>query len=100
MLQPSPTKDASSAYGGMENADFLVEGELTVTITLREYRDLIANNAKAESKKELSETKNRWIEAYQERDKLKNTVANLTDEVARLRSLLEKATAGSTKEGA
>ena len=91
MLQPSPTKDASSAYGGMENADFLVEGEITVTITLREYRDLIANNAKATSQKELCEMKNRWIEAYQERDKLKATVSNLTDEVARLRAMLDKA---------
>lgn len=91
MLQPSPTKDSGSTYGGMDNADFLVEGELTVTITLREYRDLIENNAKAKSQQELSETKNRWIEAYQERDKLKATVANLTDEVARLRVLLDKA---------
>lgn len=98
MLQPSPTKDSGSTYGGMENADFLVDGELTVTITLREYRDLIANNARAKTQKELDETKNRWMEAYQERDKLKSTVADLTVEAARLRSLLEKATAGSTKE--
>jgi hypothetical protein len=98
MLQPSPTKDSGSTYGGMENADFLVEGELTVTITLREYRDLIANNAEAKLQKELDETRSRWMEAYRERDKLKSTVADLSVEVSRLRSMLDKAT--STKEDA
>lgn len=86
MLQPSPTKDASSAYGGMENADFLVEGEITVTITLREYRDLVEHKAKATNQKELDETNARWYETVKERDSLTRTVSDLRTEVERLRT--------------
>lgn len=86
MLQPSPTKDSNSTYGGMENADFLVEGEITVTITLREYRDLVEHKARAVNQKELDDIKTRWLDTVKERDSLTRTVSDLRAEVERLRT--------------
>ena len=35
---------------GTNNNDFVAQGEITVTITLNEYRKLVTDNAKAQSK--------------------------------------------------
>lgn len=35
---------------GANNNDFVAQGEITVTITLNEYRKLVTDNAKAQSK--------------------------------------------------
>lgn len=53
LLQASPTKDDS--YGNMGRNDFVVNGELMVQITLREYRDLVKGKAEAEKDKVSSE---------------------------------------------
>lgn len=44
--QVTPTKD--SGYSGFGTHDYVVNGEITVTITLAEYRELVGTKAHAE----------------------------------------------------
>lgn len=54
--------------------DFTIEGKLMVTITLAEYRELVAANAKAEQRKE---TESIW-QLRAENQKLRDKIAELT----------------------
>lgn len=54
--------------------DFTIDGKLMVTITLAEYRELVAANAKAEQRKE---TESIW-QLRNENQKLRDKIAELT----------------------
>ena len=47
--------------------NYVIPHEITVTITLKEYRDLL----KQASKAEVSEANSKWLEQYNENQKLK-----------------------------
>lgn len=54
--------------------DFTIEGKLMVTITLAEYRELVAANAKADQR---AETESIW-QLRNENQKLRDKIAVLT----------------------
>lgn len=62
----------------MSDKDFLVEDELTVTITLHEYRSLVGFEAKHDA--ELSKLKNEKYKVEQENKRLKEKILSLTTE--------------------
>lgn len=64
--------------------NFAVPQELTVTITLSEYRELVTNQATCNSKVNEA-TQARW-KVEHERDELKNTLAEVKDTLERVRN--------------
>ena len=60
------------------NDDFLIENELTVTITLSEYRDLVGFKAKHDA--ELTKISNEKWKVEQENRRLKEKILSLTTE--------------------
>lgn len=60
------------------NDDFLIENELTVTITLAEYRDLVVFKAKHDA--ELTKISNEKWKVEQENRRLKEKILSLTTE--------------------
>ena len=64
-------------YGGVDN--FLTPTELTVTITLREYRELVGD--KAVSEKKISEIRSEKYALEKEVNELKETVAKLREKI-------------------
>ena len=67
-----------------EKDDFVATGEITVTITLSEYRYLIKTNAVAKSK--IDEAVGQKWEAQRERDALKEKVNQLMSELMELKN--------------
>lgn len=80
------TKD----FGAYKNTEdnFVANQELTVTITLNEYRNLIGDAAKANSKIE---------EANKDKYKREEENRKLKEEVSRLKGLLYEKTVGETE---
>lgn len=66
-------------YGRSECDNFLAPSELTVTITLREYRELVGD--KAVSEKKISEIKSEKYALEKEVGELKETVAKLREKI-------------------
>lgn len=64
----------------MNNNDYVVENEITVQITLAEYRELVGFRAKHGA--ELSELKNEKYKVEQENKRLKEKILSLTTECA------------------
>lgn len=64
----------------MNNNDYVVENEITVQITLAEYRELVGFRAKHGA--ELSELKNEKFKVEQENKRLKDKILSLTTECA------------------
>lgn len=64
----------------MNNNDYVVENEITVRITLAEYRELVGFRAKHGA--ELSELKNEKYKVEQENKRLKDKILSLTTECA------------------
>lgn len=62
----------------MNNNDYVVENEITVQITLAEYRELVGFRAKHGA--ELSELKNEKYKVEQENKRLKDKILSLTTE--------------------
>ena len=62
----------------IKNDDFLIENELTVTITLAEYRDLVGFKAKHDA--ELTKISNEKWKVEQENRRLKEKILSLTTE--------------------
>lgn len=62
-----------SGYGSQEQHDFVIPRELTVTITLNEYRQLLQRDAKAKADEEMRKG---WKKDEEIRD-LKEKVENL-----------------------
>lgn len=60
--------------------DYVSEGELTVTITLSEYRDLIKTSVENKQMKEHES----WIEQYSRANKAEERVKELEAEVSNL----------------
>ena len=75
------TKDFSSYSQTTDN--FVANQELTVTITLNEYRDLI--KWKAETEKALSEANSNYWAERKEKEKLEKQVEELKEKVYELR---------------
>ena len=71
--------------------DYVAEGELTVTITLCEYRELIKESAEARVMKE----RDRWLEEYRRANNAENRIKELEDELNTLYKRLSK----SSEEG-
>lgn len=91
LLQATPQKE--TGYSGLELHDYVVNGELTVTITLAEYRALVSAQAKAERMEALS----RAAEKTRENDKLKEELAAVKKQLEEFRALIQGA---AKKEGA
>ena len=60
--------------------DYVAENELTVTITLSEYRDLIKTSVENKQRKEHES----WLEQYNRANKAENRVKELEAEVSNL----------------
>lgn len=60
--------------------DYVAEGELTVTITLGEYRDLIKTSVENKQRKEHES----WLEQYQRANDAEKRVKELEAEVSNL----------------
>ena len=60
--------------------DYVAEGELTVTITLSEYRDLIEESVENKQRKEHES----WFEQYNRANKAEERVKELETEVSNL----------------
>lgn len=64
----------------MNTNDYVVENEITVNITLSEYRELVGFKAKYDA--ELSKLKNEKFKVEQENKRLKDKILSLTTECA------------------
>lgn len=64
----------------MDSNDYVVENEITVQITLAEYRELVGFRAKHGA--ELSDLKNEKYKVEQENKRLKDKILSLTTECA------------------
>lgn len=64
----------------MNSNDYVVENEITVQITLSEYRELVGFKAKYDA--ELSKLKNEKFKVEQENKRLKDKILSLTTECA------------------
>ena len=60
--------------------DYVAEGELTVTITLSEYRDLIEKSVENKQRKDHES----WLEQYNRANKAEERVKELETEVSNL----------------
>ena len=60
--------------------DYVAEGELTVTITLSEYRDLIKTSVENKQRKEHES----WLDQYQRANDAEKRVKELEEEVSNL----------------
>lgn len=76
-----------SKYGCRDN-DFLASGELTVTITLNEYRDLVEKCATAQSR--IDQAYDNKYERDTENTKLKEENSALKAELYELKKALDK----------
>lgn len=68
--------------------DYVAEGELTVTITLSEYRDLIEKSVENKQRKEHES----WLEQYQRANDAEKRVKELEAEVSNLYKRLAEST--------
>lgn len=85
MLQQSPTKKGDH-FGGFDDDDFVVNGELTVTITLHEYRELVSAAANAKTK----EANASYVKAIEEKRQIMQQLDDCRQEIRGLRSALGK----------
>ena len=76
--------------------DYVSEGELTVTITLGEYRDLIKTSVENKQRKEHES----WLDQYNRANKAEERVKELEVEVSNLyKRLAENAEPQTEREG-
>lgn len=77
--------------------DYVSEGELTVTITLSEYRDLIKTSVENKQRKEHES----WIEQYSRANQAEERVKELEAEVSNLyKRLAENTDSEETEDDA
>lgn len=63
----------------LDQNDFVLDNEITVTITLHEYRELVENNAT--SKARIEDADNEKWKYYRENEELKKKVVELKDRI-------------------
>lgn len=77
-----------SGYGGSsELNNYVAEGEITVTITLNEYRELVTAKVKGDvnqNQVNYWEWYNKYNEAVKEIEELKERVASLNETICKL----------------
>lgn len=73
------TKFSKEVDYSLNKNDFVLDNEITVTITLNEYRELVENNAT--SKARIDEANNEKWKYYRENEELKKQVAELKDRI-------------------
>ena len=86
LYQASPTKDTE--YNGFGKNDYVINGEITVTITLAEYRQLITGFAQ----KEVNEANSKRFAAERELESLKKELAATQKQLDEFRALIQSAT--------
>lgn len=69
-------------YANSDADDFNAEGELTVTITLHEYRELVKANAISDS--ELSAARDKNWKMHGELDKANETIKKLKEKIIQI----------------
>lgn len=74
--------------------DYVAEGELTVTITLGEYRDLIEKSVENKQRKEHES----WLDQYNRANKAEERVKELEAEVSNLYKRLAEKTDAEGEE--
>lgn len=63
----------------LDQNDFVLDNEITVTITLHEYRELVENDATSTAR--IDEANNEKWKYYRENEELKKQVAELKDRI-------------------
>lgn len=82
LLKESPKDDG---YGSRSTKnDFVANGQIMVTITLAEYRDLV----KANADQKVTEADRKVYEAHQERDARKKQVEDLQKQLDSLKCMI------------
>ena len=64
----------------IDKNDYVAEGEITVTITLGEYRDLVINKIRSDMHKEHEN----WVKEYNRANEAENRVKELEEELHNL----------------
>lgn len=93
-FQVTPTKDI--AYSGFGTHDYVVNGEITVTVTLAEYRELVSAQAKAEKMEYL----NKKLEAERKLADVTKELEGANKRICSLEATLAKLTITMQKEDA
>lgn len=83
-LEKAPEPDK---YSSRDNYNYVTNGQIMVTITLAEYRELVRGKADDEVSKARSER----YDLVKERDELKKQVADLQKQLNDLRSMIANA---------
>ena len=94
-FQVTPTKD--TGYSSFGNHDYVVNGEITVAITLAEYRELVGAQAKAaqlESYSRRLEAENKLADANRALEEANKRICSLEAMIAKTAMKKE----GSTNE--
>ena len=86
LYQASPTKETE--YNGFGKNDYVINGEITVTITLAEYRQLLTGFAQ----KEVNEANSKRFAAEREIENLKKDLAAAQKQMSEFRALIQGAT--------
>ena len=86
LYQASPTKETE--YNGFGKNDYVINGEITDTITLAEYRQLLTGFAQ----KEVNEANSKRFAAEREVENLKKDLAAAQKQMNEFRSLIQGAT--------
>ncbi len=87
LYQASPTKETE--YNGFGKNDYVINGEITVTITLAEYRQLLTGFAQME----VREANSKVYALRQEIEGLKNELTAANKQIDEFRVLIQSATA-------
>ena len=87
LYQASPTKEPE--YNSFGKNDYVINGEITVTITLAEYRQLLTAHAKAEAQ----EANSKVYGLRQEIETLKKELTAANKQIDEFRALIQSATA-------
>ena len=87
LYQASPTKETE--YNGFGKNDYVINGEITVTITLAEYRQLLTGFAQ----KEVNEANSKRFAAEREIENLKKELTAANKQIDEFRALIQSATA-------